>query len=306
MKTSSANILLSTALLAFALMLVIPYTNLEAMELVLLHFPGIDKFVHFLQHFFIVLGVYFLLGKTSYGTTHNKKVTVAITVSVVFSILDESLQLKSAARSFEVADIAANTLGALSGAMAVSFSRIKPLLWYTGMVILLFSAAGIISQSYLKTAPYYSGMKLEKNGKFVQAREQYSRALAAGSTHAGLLDAIAWLDLVYLDGDPAKALDFTKKAVAQNSRNGNYLDTHGLALLKNGRPEEALFFLEKAYTIDPDIYTIHFHLAMAYRSLGQNDKAVEQFKKQIHKTPDQHYGRQARIELDNMKAGKGK
>ena len=304
MKTSPANILLSAALLAFILMLVVPYTNLETMELVLLHFPGIDKFVHFLQHFFIVLGVYFLLGKTSYGTTHNKKVTVAITVAVVFSILDESLQLKSAARSFEAADIAANTLGALSGAMAVSFSRIEPLPWYTGIALLLFAAAGITSQSYLKMAPYYSGMKLEKNGNFVQAREQYSRALAAGNTHAGLLDAIAWLDLAYLDGDPVKALDFTQKAIAQNSRNGDYLDTHGLALLENGRPEEALFFLEKAYTMDPDIYTIHFHLAMAYRSLGQTDKALEQFKKQVHRTPDQHYGRQARIELDNMKVDK--
>lgn len=293
-------IIFSCIAIALPSALVLPYATSEAMDQILRQLPGLDKIAHFIEHVFIVLGIYYLLGKTSLPFSHFKKLAVALVFSLLFSITDELLQNQSIGRTFETADIGANSLGGLAGATIVSRNAFKPLFRYLSLAVLTLAISLMSYDAYSKNKPFYTGMELEKNGKFQLAREYYSKAMTAGNKNGELFTAIAWLDLVFLKKNPAKSLPFTEQAVRQNTRNADFLNIHGLALLENGKIEDALIYLQQAYEIDPDIYTIHFHLARTFYELGEMEKAVYHFRRQTQLTPNQLYGKQSQIYLNKI------
>ncbi len=300
MKTKEKKTLLILFLISLVLAaaIALPYAAIAQMDQILLHFPGFDKIAHFLEHSAIVLGVYYLLWKTSLCSSHGKRLIIGLLFSLSFSLIDEWLQSETAERSFELADIAANILGALTVMILLSFKRLSPPIKYGCLAALLLTLTALTYNSYAELKPYYTGMRLEKIGEFNRARKHYVISLQAGNSRAGVFNAIAWLDLVYLAGDRIQALAYAKKAVELKPNSPGFLDTYGLALMENGYYDQALQVLQQAYALDPDIYTIHYHLARAYYALGDLEKAARHCSKQIGRTPRQLYSRKARQLLD--------
>jgi len=76
-----------------------------------------------------------------------------------------------------------------------------------------------------------------------------------------------------------KAEKYAKKAVRIDSENPNNQDTYGWVLFKQGRYEEAKFWIEKALkTSDNPSGTILEHLGDVYYELGKTKKALEYWK----------------------------
>jgi|MTBAKSStandDraft_1061840.scaffolds.fasta_scaffold23169_3 VanZ family protein len=287
-------------LLIFLALFFLPDTQVESINDILLHFPGLDKVTHFLEHIGIILGIYFVLAKTPLRNSHGRKLAVALTCSILFSIADETHQIYIPGRYFEKADLAANTLGAITGIIIVSYCKFRPLIFVICILAPLIAITFITYDSYARLKPYYTGMLLEKNQKFQSAREQYILALEAGNQSGEIYNNIAWLDLEFLDEDPQQALAFAKKAMDIDSGNADFLDTYGWALLQVGRTAESLVFLKQAYAIKPDIYCIHYHLGRAYLALGDNGKAIFHLQKQIQINPDDRFGIRAKTTLSKI------
>ncbi len=287
-------------LLVLLALLVLPDMQVDSINDILLHFPGLDKLVHFFEHFFLVLGMYFVMTKIGKEYSHSIRLAAAFSCSIFFSIIDETHQTYIAGRSFELADLASNTFGSIAGITVISYHRLKPAIWILSILSLLLSITYITYESFTKEKHFKIGMRLEKESKFRQARKQYVLALEAGNKNAALYNSIAWLDLEFLDGDPSKALKFAQKAVSLRNDNPNYLDTLGRALLDNGRVQDALIILVKAYEMNPDIYSINLHLGSAYYSLGELDNAMLHFKQQVQINPDDRFGLKAKVALGKI------
>ncbi|MBI5462637.1 MAG: tetratricopeptide repeat protein, partial [Gammaproteobacteria bacterium] len=111
--------------------------------------------------------------------------------------------------------------------------------------------------------------------------ESFLQAIERGHGHAELYNELAWIELEFLDTDPAASLRYTTLAVRKKPGNADYLDTHGWALYRNGRYPEALEFLRKAYALEPDIYCIHYHLGAVYHALGEEAQATAHLRQQL-------------------------
>ena len=65
----------------------------------------------------------------------------------------------------------------------------------------------------------------------------------------------------------------------KDSQNFDALDGFGIVLLKMGKYQEGLKYVEKAVLINPKDMMAHVHLAAAYQKLKQSEKAKTAWKK---------------------------
>lgn len=105
------------------------------------------------------------------------------------------------------------------------------------------------------------------------AFDYYRRTLQASADHVPALNNLAYLHGQQAGGIP-QALELARKAHRLAPENPWVLDTLGSLLMKGGKADEALPLLEKARRGLPENPTVHYHLALAYRSLGQNGEAT--------------------------------
>jgi hypothetical protein len=61
-----------------------------------------------------------------------------------------------------------------------------------------------------------------------------------------------------------------------------------------------LVFLDRAKTLNPKIYCIDLHLGMAYRELGDRQRAAEHLNRQIELNPTDRFGQSARKLIAEM------
>jgi tetratricopeptide (TPR) repeat protein len=119
--------------------------------------------------------------------------------------------------------------------------------------------------------PYYLAHLYKARGKTEQAEVAFTRALELAPDEVATL---IWLGRVNLDkGRPAAAEPLFAKALARMPRSVPALAGLGSAALAKQDYEGAAARLEAALAIDPDAESLHAPLAMAYRGLGQIDKA---------------------------------
>ncbi|MEY4729582.1 MAG: hypothetical protein RL020_740 [Pseudomonadota bacterium] len=121
-----------------------------------------------------------------------------------------------------------------------------------------------------------------------EANQSYDRAIALYEallkTNPDMDVAINNLAVILLDkrSDKAsfeKALNLARRF--QNATHSAYLDTLGWALFKNGLASRGIIYLEKALTAEPEFPMYHYHAGMAYKTIGDKDRAKTHLLKAI-------------------------
>jgi tetratricopeptide (TPR) repeat protein len=119
--------------------------------------------------------------------------------------------------------------------------------------------------------PYYLGHVYRTRGEPAAAAKAFERALVLGPNYGATL---VWLGQVYLDlGEPDRATEAFAQAVTREPRSVAALSGQGRALLAKRDFGHAAKTLEQALAIDSRATMIHYPLALAYRGLGEQDKA---------------------------------
>jgi tetratricopeptide (TPR) repeat protein len=119
--------------------------------------------------------------------------------------------------------------------------------------------------------PYYLGHVYRVKGDAPKSVAAFERALALKPDQVATM---VWLGNAYLDQNrPADAEAQFARARAIDARSAAALFGLGRAALATHRYREAADLLEQALAADPRATVVHYPLAMAYRGLGQADKA---------------------------------
>ena len=119
--------------------------------------------------------------------------------------------------------------------------------------------------------PYYLGHVYIRLGDLNRAVESFEHALALEPDD---LAAVVWLAHVHIDLDqPAEAEQLLARAWASHPRTAALLYQGGRAALAAQDHATAVQRLEGALRLNPAATVIHYPLAMAYRGLGDLDRA---------------------------------
>jgi tetratricopeptide (TPR) repeat protein len=250
---------------------------------VLLNFPGVDKALHVAQSLAVFLLLYYLAQRLLASLKTSLLIAAAGTLLV--AIADELQQLSIAERHVEVADVVAGASGLLAGIAIVVAARAprRAALAATGALVI----AGFVTyRSYAETKDYNRGLVLEAQGRFSEARKHFALALEAGRPSAALYNHLAWTEIESGEGDAQRAVEYAERSLAMRPEDPDALDTYGWALAHAGRPRDALAALERAYALEPDIYCIHYHLAVAHLLLGDEETARKHLERQVAAAPD--------------------
>lgn len=133
-------------------------------------------------------------------------------------------------------------------------------------------------------AIFAQGTIYEKTGRKNEAVAIYRRILMKSATFVPALNNLAYL---YVDGlgNKQEALRLALTAFKLEPRNVGVMDTLGYALLKNGRPGDAIPLLEKVAAAMPGNPTVNYHLAMAYRDAGEKPNALKSIERSLSLGP---------------------
>ncbi len=139
----------------------------------------------------------------------------------------------------------------------------------------------------------------DQQGDKGKAVEFYKEVLAKAEDHTAALNNLAYL---YADnyGTPEEALVLAVKAFRNEPGNPGILDTLGLALLKNGRHDEAVNVLNKAAELLPKVATVRLHQGQALHGAGKKAEAREALQSAIDLGPGPE-AEQARKLLEEIK-----
>jgi tetratricopeptide (TPR) repeat protein len=119
--------------------------------------------------------------------------------------------------------------------------------------------------------PYYSGQAALRAGDRARAAEAFNRALRVRPDD---LASLVWLGEAYLDDDRlGLAQSAFQRALAVQPQSAAALFGAGRSALARQQYAEAAQDLEHALAIDARASAIHYPLAMAYRQLGDEQKA---------------------------------
>lgn len=119
--------------------------------------------------------------------------------------------------------------------------------------------------------PYYLGHLYTNKGDTASAEASFRRALEKQPDD---LATLVWLGRVYLDeGRPEEAERQFARALQQSPKAVAVLAGLGRAALARRDFQRAVGYLEEALAVDPEAESLHSPLAIAYRGLGQLDKA---------------------------------
>lgn len=272
--------LVGLLLLAVALMFVADLNGQDIQEFSLVH-PGSDKAAHFLTHMVLTGLTYWILRRFWSFLTERRTLALAVIGSLALGLLDEAQQLYVSGRNFDLYDVAANVCGTATAALLIAALTISPRRLALMAVLPLGVFYAVYAHTYAETKLFNNGILMIRAGDLTGAQRSFREAIAQGQGHPMLYNELAWLELEFLNGDPAEALEFTTRAVDADPDNPDFLDTHAWALHRNGRHQEALTFLIQAKARNPDMICIHYHLGAVYHALGMDALAVEHLRRQF-------------------------
>jgi hypothetical protein len=293
-------------LLLVAMLLFLP--NIVAIELstVWLRFPGLDKPTHFLAFIAVFCIAYGVMRGSTWPSRENRKLGVAICLSLVISVADEVQQaLLGLGRTAEYSDLVADAAGVLVGLTGVTAGRLGWGRAITIMALLLLPVAAVTAQTYQDLKHFNRGMMYEREQDYQRARAEYLLALESGFQSPQLYNTIAWLDIEFLDKDPVEAERYAAQALAIDPNNPDILDTYGWILVREGWAREGLVYLERAKSMKPNMYCINLHLGVAHMKTGDRDRATEYLKRQLERNSTDRWGRSAKLALYGMEGRSG-
>ena len=226
-------------LLCLAGLVLIANIYAESILLVSLEYPGIDKLAHFVMHMLLLVGIYALLRRLLSAWTSTRTLVVALLICLALGMLDEAQQLLVAARRFDVFDVLANICGCLSAAILIVARQSKRRSVALLLILPLLGVYGLVQYSQYRQQYYNAGLVYIKNKNYTAARQAFLLAVDRGEYSPALFNELAWLELEYLHSDPAISVQYSRRALAAQPDNADFLDTHGWALFMNGQYSEA-------------------------------------------------------------------
>ena len=131
-----------------------------------------------------------------------------------------------------------------------------------------------------ETAWFMLGAIYERQKKFDQAEEEFRKVLQVNPRNASVLNYYG-----YMLADRGIRLDeataMIKRAVAEESTNGAYLDSLGWAYYKQNKLAEAEEYLRKAVERTGHDPTIMEHLGDVYYKMGRPERAAALWEKSL-------------------------
>ena len=124
------------------------------------------------------------------------------------------------------------------------------------------------------------GLIYDSLEEFAKSDSVYETAIRIDSTDALLLNNYAY-SLSERDLQLERALEMSKKAIAEDPESSSYMDTIGWIYYKLGDYNLALEYISKAVDKEKDNATLVDHLADVYFKLGNRNKAIELWKKAL-------------------------
>ena len=127
------------------------------------------------------------------------------------------------------------------------------------------------------------GFALVERGECAEAVPHFRAAIASrgvsADAHLGLAECLVEA------GQAAEALGVLGQAAAVEPGNPVVLANQGLLLSDGGTPAAAIPLLEKALTLDGDLYQARFHLAIAYARTGDRTNAARHAQTLLRQLP---------------------
>lgn len=282
--------------LVVVLMLVADLSGRQIQELSL-RYPGSDKLIHFVTHLGLTTLIYWILHRhwTPFARTHA--ISLAAAMSVLLGLLDESQQFFVGGREFDLLDVAANLCGTATGALLLAGFTQSPRRIALLAILPIGIFSGVYLHAYTENKLFSVGLQQIRAGDLPGAQQSFRRAIERGQGTPALYNELAWLELEFLDVDPAPSLRYSTLAVAAEPDNPDFLDTHAWALYRNGRYKEAQEMLQQALARKPDIYCIHYHLGAVYHALQEDDQAIVHLRQQLAVSNEGRFADEARALL---------
>jgi tetratricopeptide (TPR) repeat protein len=112
--------------------------------------------------------------------------------------------------------------------------------------------------------------------RFDEEVRLYRIVLAHQSQDTVVMNNMAWALSEGLN-QPSEALELIDKLIKVAGRNGEYLDTRGMILLRLGRLQESVEDLEAAVKAEPN-GTRYYHLALGYKRMGRDAESRKALK----------------------------
>ncbi len=121
---------------------------------------------------------------------------------------------------------------------------------------------------------FWYGASCERTGQFERSEKLLLKCLELDRDYAEALNYLAYMwseKNLHLD----RALEFSRRALAQDPENGAFLDTLGWIYFQQGRYQDALAPLKRAAQLAPDDATVADHLGDLYLKLNHPELAVK-------------------------------
>jgi len=119
---------------------------------------------------------------------------------------------------------------------------------------------------------FWYGASCERTGQFERSEKLLLKCLELDRDYAEALNYLAYMwseKNLHLD----RALEFSRRALAQDPENGAFLDTLGWIYFQQGRYQDALVPLKRAAQLEPDDATVADHLGDLYQKLNHPELA---------------------------------
>jgi Flp pilus assembly protein TadD len=141
-----------------------------------------------------------------------------------------------------------------------------------------------------------TGLILEAQGKGREAREAYTRALAADPNAAVAANNLAWL-LIDDDAQRQEAVRLARIGQRSLRDQPEMNDTLGWALHRAGDSRAAVPHLRRATELRPESALYHYHLGAALESAGESAAARASLQRALKLDPSFPGHQQARAAL---------
>jgi len=153
----------------------------------------------------------------------------------------------------------------------------------------LFDRAAALAPG--ETAYTYAAAQLALASGSPTARERLEAVVGAAPGHAGARNDLAWL-LADRGGDLDRALELAEEARSLDE-SAEMLDTLGWVYLKRSEAQKAVGVFEEALAADPGSPTLQYHLAMALKAAGDEERARDVVKQALQTPQDEFPDREA-------------
>jgi len=147
-------------------------------------------------------------------------------------------------------------------------------------------------------APYNEGLDLAARGSYLEAAEQFERAIALD---AGFAEA--WYNLALTHqrmGLRDRCIDEFRRAVKLRADNNEYLYALGAAYFWSERYREAIASFTRVLARNPEHRNAQFSLARAYEKTGENKRAREAWERYLELDSTSEWADVARDRLEKL------